>query len=55
MEHMRERLERERDVAIGRLRELGISPIWTTKRLLTPAPIPSGTKATSLRPASGRT
>jgi RNA polymerase-binding transcription factor DksA len=26
MEHMRERLERERDAAIGRLRELGISP-----------------------------
>jgi DnaK suppressor protein len=26
MEHMRERLERERDVAIGRLRDLGISP-----------------------------
>jgi DnaK suppressor protein len=26
MEHMRERLEREREAAIGRLRELGISP-----------------------------
>lgn len=26
MDHMRERLERERDEAIGRLRELGISP-----------------------------